>query len=55
MEVEDSEQLLEDLTDIIEHEAKESKEFYERQMREMPHFDDSYKVAGEGGLLEAGC
>mmetsp|Transcript_22488 Transcript_22488/g.26508 ORF Transcript_22488/g.26508 Transcript_22488/m.26508 type:complete len:461 (+) Transcript_22488:350-1732(+) len=43
LEVEDSERLLKELQGYIEREAKASKEFYERQMRETPVFDDSFK------------
>jgi len=43
LEVEDSERLLKELQAYIEREAKASKEFYERQMKETPVFDDSFK------------
>ena len=43
MEVEDTERLLLELTNFIEKEAKASKEFYERQMKETPVFDDRFK------------
>lgn len=41
--VEDTEALLVELTSFIDKEAKASKEFYERQMKETPTFDDSFK------------
>jgi hypothetical protein len=43
LEVEDAERVLRELQGYIEKEAKASKEFYERQMRETPVFDDSIK------------
>jgi hypothetical protein len=43
MEVEDTERLMAELMTYIDHEAKQSKEFYERQMKEKPVFDDSFK------------
>ena len=43
LEIEDAERLLQELTTFIEREAKASKEFYERQMKETPVFDDSFK------------
>ena len=43
VEIEDSEQLLEDYGVIVAREEVESKAFYERQMKETPHFDDSFK------------
>jgi hypothetical protein len=42
-QVEDTESLLLDLNAFIDKEAKASKEFYERQMKETPTFDDSFK------------
>ena len=43
METQDATKLLEDLDQYIEQEAKNSKEFYERQMKSAPVFDDSFK------------
>lgn len=43
LEVEASERLLVELRGYIDREAKASKEFYERQMKETPVFDDSFK------------
>lgn len=43
LEIEDTEHLLTELHTYIEKEAKASKEFYERQMKETPTFDDSFK------------
>jgi len=43
LEVEASERLLIELRGYIDREAKASKEFYERQMKETPVFDDSFK------------
>ena len=43
MEIEEAEQLLLELNTFIEREAKASKDFYERQMKETPVFDDSFK------------
>jgi hypothetical protein len=43
------EHLMVELGEVIETEAKASKAFYERQMKETPVFDDSYK---EGMISE---
>jgi len=42
-QIENTEALLLELNTFIEKEAKASKEFYERQMKETPTFDDSFK------------
>jgi len=43
VQIENTEALLLELNTFIEKEAKASKEFYERQMKETPTFDDSFK------------
>ena len=43
MEAQDADKVIEDLDRYIENEAKNSKEFYERQMKSAPVFDDTFK------------
>jgi len=43
MEIEEHDRLHDELEGYVQKEAKSSKEFYERQMREKPVFDDSFK------------
>ena len=43
MEAQDADKIIEDLDRYIENEAKNSKEFYERQMKSAPVFDDTFK------------